>query len=289
MSTLEQVVLSGNDIEVVVVPDVGARLHGLRVHGADLLRTPTHLSEHLSDPFFWGGYVLAPWCNRVDAAPTEVLGQVVDLASNFEDGSAIHGQVYASAWAQTGDSSFAIDHEGAGWPWPYRVEIEYLIEASRLTIAQRLRNDSSTQMPGGIGLHPWLLGEPRIAIHAASAYESNADSAPFPGPVAGKLDMRVAGSLEVGVDATWVDLDDPALELNWPELGLRATLRSRNATLHIVAANPGDRGAIAVEPQTHAPQGLRRLMRRQPGALAIIEPGEILELTTELAFEAMSS
>jgi hypothetical protein len=40
--------------------------------------------------------------------------------------------------------------------------------------------------------------------------------------------------------------------------------------------------AVAVEVQTHAPQGLRRLERREPGALALLDPRAALSLTVEL-------
>jgi galactose mutarotase-like enzyme len=95
--------------------------------------------------------------------------------------------------------------------------------------------------------------------------------------------MRAMRELVPGIDATWTALSRPPVELAWPALGLRAQMRT-DAT-HIVAAHAVDRGAIAVEPQTHAPQGLRRLVRGEPGALAVLEPGATLELHIELAFE----
>jgi galactose mutarotase-like enzyme len=55
-------------------------------------------------------------------------------------------------------------------------------------------------------------------------------------------------------------------------------------TLHIVAAYAPERGAIAAEPQTHAPEGLRRLANREPGALTMINPGDSLELPISIAF-----
>jgi hypothetical protein len=53
----------------------------------------------------------------------------------------------------------------------------------------------------------------------------------------------------------------------------------------IVAASPGEIDAVAVEPETHAPQGLRRLLRGEPDALTMLAPGERLELVMELAFK----
>ncbi len=54
----------------------------------------------------------------------------------------------------------------------------------------------------------------------------------------------------------------------------------------IVAATLPGTDAVAVEPQTHAPDGLRRLARGEPGALALLPPGGRLELTMGLALRA---
>jgi galactose mutarotase-like enzyme len=92
------------------------------------------------------------------------------------------------------------------------------------------------------------------------------------------------GDFPVGLDAAWTDLADPPVELRWPKFDVAATMRLSGPTLHIVAARLADRDAVAIEPQTHAPQGLRRLLRGEPGALALLDPGETLRLTIALAF-----
>ena len=85
---------ASSDLEVVVLPALGGRLHRLRYRGHDLLRTPPNIDEHRRDPFFYGAYVMAPWCNRLAPGQLEVAGRTVDLPINFSDGSAIHGQVF---------------------------------------------------------------------------------------------------------------------------------------------------------------------------------------------------
>lgn len=59
-------------------------------------------------------------------------------------------------------------------------------------------------------------------------------------------------------------------------------------TVFIVAATLAAFSAVAVEPQTHAPHGLRRLLNREPGAMAMIGPAESLRMAVELAFERVS-
>ncbi len=280
--------VGSSDIEVVLLPELGARLHRLRVRGRDLLRTPADISEHARDPFFWGGYVMAPWCGRLAPGAILVGGRVVNLSPNFPDGSAIHGQVYAAPWRQIGDGAFAIDAGGDGWPWRYRAEVAVTARAMSLSIVLRLTNLDDAPMPGGIGLHPWFPLPVEVAIHSDAVYASNSDTSPVPQGVSGDLDLRRRQRMAQGVDATWPGPADPPLELFWLEHGLRAAVRAPSATLHIAAAYAAERGAIATEPQTHAPQGLRRLLDGEPGALTLIAPGAAIELPITFEFSSLA-
>lgn len=288
MSQTEQVLVAGDEIELTILPSFGARLHSLRVRGRELLRTPEDAATYEREPFFWGAYTMAPWCNRITPGPVEVGGRTVDLQPNFEDGSAIHGQVYDANFAQIADGAFAIDTGGQGWPWRYRVETAYaVVGRSTVTITQRLRNLDDEPMPGGIGLHPWFPTPVEVRVNSDQTYGSAKDSSVEPEPVTGDLDLRERGSIAQGVDATWAEPGDPPFELWWPD-GLHASVRAPFPTLHIVGAYAPERGAIAIEPETNAPQGLRRLLNGQPGALTLIDPGEEIVLPIEITFDRPS-
>jgi aldose 1-epimerase len=140
-------------------------------------------------------------------------------------------------------------------------------------------------MPAGVGLHPWFRPRAQVAIHADVVYPTNTDSPALPVPVSAAFDLRRRTEMSTGLDATWAGLAEPAVELWWPEIGLRATLRVGSPEVHITAASPSDINALAIEPQTHAPQGLRRLLNGEPGALAWLAPGGELRQTIEMSFE----
>ena len=151
-------------IRVEVLPAVGARLHRLQAFGHDLLRTPDDQAEHTRDPFRWGAYVMAPWCNRIAAVPTDVDGNTVSVPSNFPDGTAIHGQVYDAPWDVASDDALSIGGGGSGWPWPYRCGLKVTIANTVLTIDQSLTNLADSPMPAGLGLHPWFRRPLDLAI-----------------------------------------------------------------------------------------------------------------------------
>lgn len=274
-------------IEVELLPAVGARLHRLRAFGHDLLRTPDDPAEHARDPFRWGAYVMAPWCNRIAAVPTDVNGQTVSVPSNFPDGTAIHGQVYEARWDVEADHSLSVTGGGDAWPWPYRCSLRVKVADAVLTIDQSLTNLAPEAMPAGLGLHPWFRRPLDLAIHADAVLPSNLDPDASVQTVSGSLDLRRIRAVQDDLDATWLAPADPAVQLRWPDMGVTATMRVRStAGVCIVVASPSSLDAAAVEPQTHAPQGLRRFLRGEPGGLHALGPGGTIGLTTELAFEA---
>ncbi len=282
--TFEVVRLGDDELAVEVLPGLGARLHRIRVRGIDILRTPDDLRVHVDDGWFWGSFPMAPWCNRLPAGRSTAAGQALDLPSNFFDGTAIHGQVAEAPWAHEGAGTFSLRAGGDGWPWPY--EVRQTIEASgdRFDLHLAVTNLGDTPMPAGVGIHPWFREPLEVAIRAASVHPSNLNSSPLPEPVHDELDRRTAGPLAEGVDAAWTDLDDPPVVLTWPADRLRATTTVSDSVRYIVAAKLASADATAIEPETHAPAGLRRLERGEPGALALLDPGRTLAMATTLRF-----
>jgi aldose 1-epimerase len=282
---MDEVVIADGPLEVTVLPEAGARIHRLRAFGHDVFRTPADPAIHLDDPFFWGSYVMAPWCNRIEARPTRIGAREVDLASNFPDGTAIHGQVYVRPWADAGDGAFRISAGGDGWPWTYDVGMRVGIHGATLRLDLDLTNTASDPMPAGIGIHPWFLKPVRVTVRADRYFADNLATERDPAPVEGPFDLRRPAAMADGLDGTWAELGDPPVEFAWDALGLRATMRTTPAVPYIVAASPGHIDAVAVEPETHAPQAVRRLLGDEPGGLVMLPPGESLTMAIELAFE----
>jgi aldose 1-epimerase len=273
-------------IRVELMPAVGARLHRLQAFGHDLLRTPDDPAEHSRDPFRWGAYVMAPWCNRIAAFPTDVDGDTVSVPSNFPDGTAIHGQVYAARWDVASNQSLSISGGGDGWPWPYRCGLRVTIANSVLTIDQSLTNLGHSPMPAGLGLHPWFRRPLDLGIQADAVLPSNLDPDASVQAVSGHWNLRRMRHVPDDIDATWLAPGDPAVELSWPDIGVWGTMRVRSgAGVCIVVASPTALDAVAIEPQTHAPHGLRRFLHGEPGGLHLVQPGGTMRLNTELTFE----
>ena len=288
MQAIEEVSWSSDALQVTVLPGLGSRIHRLRAFGHDLLRTPPDAHLHAAEPYFWGAYVMAPWCNRIAPGRVAVEGRAVDLPPSFPDGTAIHGQVSSRPWAVEPDGSLRIAAGGDGWPWPYEVVSRVAVHDSTLEIDLRLVNRSDGAMPAGIGLHPWFRRPVELRVDAATVYASNAASAALGVPVGGHLDLRALRSPPAGLDGTWVAPAAPAATLTWPGAGIRATLEVEADRAFVAVATPAALDAIAVEPQTHGPDGLRRLLNAEPDALAVLDPGESVRLGVRIRVERVS-
>ena len=233
---------------------------------------------------------MLPWCNRIQAGPTAVAGSIVNVEANFRDGTAIHGQAYGRPWEDVGNEAmpeFRWSGGGDGWPWPYSAAVRFRVAGSSVVVEQSLSNRAETPMPAGVGLHPWFRRPVEVAIAADLVFHRNSASPQHPQPVDGVFDRRAVGALALGVDATWSQLGNPPVRFAWSHLGVAATMAMNARRTYVVAASPADLDAIAVEPQTHAPDGLRRLLNGEPGAMTLIDPGESLTLETTLLFKRM--
>jgi aldose 1-epimerase len=284
--TATRCVLQSNDLSVTMLPEFGARVHSIEAFGVNVLRTPPTPDAYRADPFYWGGYHMAPWCNRLDTTRPMRLGAcTVNLAPNFPDGSAIHGQVLSRPWAVTGEGRFAIRGGAAGgWPWTYDLTLQATVSDACLWLEYALTNTSKEPMPAALGLHPWLRQPALVRIPARTGFAASADTSPEPEPMTGALDLRVPAPLPVGTDACWTSLTEPAVEVTWPAERITMTITANADDLVIVAAHPAGLAAIAVEPQTHAPAGLRRLARGEPHALQLLQPDRTLRFAVTLAF-----
>jgi aldose 1-epimerase len=282
---MEQVRFASDAVQLTVLPGIGARWHRLVAFGQDVIRTPEDLRRHVDDTFFWGAYPMAPWCGRIDAGEAVFGGRRVSFEPNFPDGTAIHGQVYERPWQPDENGGFRIRAGGDGWPWPYEAAFAVNVRAAELRLDYALTNQSDEPMPGGIGVHPWFLKPLDVMVPAAGVLSPNQAIPARPSPVTGPFDLRKLRPMPPDLDATWTDLSEPQVELRWPALGVRATVRAETSPLYIVAASPSHLDAVALEPETHAPQAMRRLLNGEPGAPAILAPGETLRLGVVFSFQ----
>lgn len=282
----------GDDVRAEVLPAVGARLHRVTAFGHDVLRTPVGLDDHRRTPHAWGAFPMVPWCNRVPDGRIVFGDEVVEVPTDqVDDGrpSAIHGLAADRPWRQAGEGAFEIVGGGElPWRWSARQEVAVAGAALRWTMA--VRNDGDRPLPAGGGLHPWFVASGNLVIRvAADLVYPRTGPIPSgdPQPVSGPTDLRREGPPPWGLDDVFTGVGSPAAELVWRDRGLRAVLEVGGAVSHVTVAAFEEVAAVAVEPQSHATDGFRRLRDGEPGGVAVVEPGEALTVTATLRFSLL--
>jgi galactose mutarotase-like enzyme len=143
-------------------------------------------------------------------------------------------------------------------------------------------------MPAGIGIHPWFAKPVAVAINATAVHPDNLATEAEPVPVAGVLDRRRLGPMPEDLDATWTEIGEPPITLAWPGPGIGCAITFDAPTRVVTAASPATVDAVAVEPATHAPAGIRRLVGDEPGGMSLLGGGQTMELLVHFAFDGQS-
>lgn len=105
----------------------------------------------------------------------------------------------------------------AAYPWEFRLELTFSLEALRLTIGSRIENRSASVMPCGIGYHPYFVANDKshtkLDLRATRVFDNVTKSyAPFTGfdLSAPELDLHLLDNPELGAA---LDFADGRLEL----------------------------------------------------------------------------
>jgi galactose mutarotase-like enzyme len=165
------VVLTADDTEVVVVPELGMLVAAFVVDGFDHVARPATLAK-VRDQHTSGVALLHPWANRLGRRSYTAGGRAVSLRGvpvhTDEQGLPIHGtMVGRDGWTITGlrggrvDASFAFD-DGldtfAAFPFPHTLRASVRVGRRRLTITTTVVASGGVAVPIAFGWHPyWRL------------------------------------------------------------------------------------------------------------------------------------
>ncbi len=276
----------------VEITTVGAHLRRFQVAGREVI---VPFGEELP----WGahGAVLAPWPNRIDAGTYSWEGEEYRLPlTEPERDNAIHGLVMTEPWqpAQVapGRAEFTVDlAASAGYPFPLRLSITYLLEGAHLTVDFRAENHGGRAAPFGVGFHPWLAAGPgglegaTLTADVGTWFRSDARLLPVAEEqVPREFDFRGGKPLgDLRLDdafgmprfdesgRSWVYLhgDDGATAAAWMREPLRVWQLCSDPS-------PAPRPGLAVEPMTCPANAFRtgdRLHALAPGASWLLQWG----------------
>ena len=275
--------LAGAGWELVLLPALGGAIGALRYRREDVLR-PT--PDGATDPLQSACFPLVPYANRIAGGRFSFDGREVQLALNFGDHpNSLHGTGWQSAWTVLESSAdaavLAQDHDGGdGWPWAWRAEQAFALDAAGLSVTLTLTNRADTPMPAGIGLHPYFALQPGTMLRLSAARAWLTDDLQIPNR---PVPADHFGNWTAGASISEAGFIDHSYE-GWDGL---ATLDRGGCSIRVSADgardlhlyHPEGESFCCLEPVSHLPDAFNR-----PGAaFDVLAPGGSLALTMLIA------
>ncbi|MBM6596339.1 aldose 1-epimerase [Microvirga pudoricolor] len=288
MDTSSLVTLAHGPLRLTLAPSLGGAIAGFRHEGVAILREtpPEALAQNLVRQT--SSYPLIPYSNRIAWARFAFEGVDYALARNFGDHPhSVHGNAWQRSWrvddVTPSSCRLVFEHrpigpEAANWPFAYRAEQFFSLDAGGLTIRLSLENEDGRAMPAGLGLHPFFPKRPDTGLRfaAAGVHINGPDSLPVHlDPVPPEWDYAALRSLgEPQLDNCFSGWDGTA-EIRFEDDNLALRMSADPVFGHLVVYVPSGRDYFAVEPVTHMNDAIHH-PEIQGHGLKVVQPGETL-------------
>lgn len=301
--TSEIVTIEGPDWALDVWPEAGGALVAARarIGGAWHTLTRPLADDALShrNPRLLGGFVMAPFCNRLDQGRFEFEGQSIRAPLNWaaDPALSIHGLSWQRPWtiADRTATSLSLAQTVDEPDCDLRYDAMLVFQAHGLKRGECLttlsvENRSARKRPYGIGFHPYFRRAAGATLAFAAEGQLVADARLFPAKwrQLAPVESAVNGlPLEVftGLDASFTGWKRRA-RLTFPDIGGALTIDASESAplLHVYVPDvkPGAStppGYLCIEPVSHVTDVHNRRQFANYGDLVTLGPGEALQMT----------
>jgi aldose 1-epimerase len=284
------IALASGRVRASVAPQVGGALAALSFEASpgrwfDVLRPATAQAIEAGNPREMACFPMVPFASLVHQGRFSFAGKPYQLRHNLPGhDAALHGDAWQHPWEVESltERSTALVYRQAGdrFPFPYEARQYIGLEADALLISLTVTNAGKTQMPAGLGFHPFfsLNADVTLQFQAHGVWARDEAGrvtrlrAPFgerafDGPVA------VAGRPRNDVYEGW----SGSARIEWKAAGVRAELRALPPLSRLLVFVPEKRPVFCVEPISNLPDGFNRLAAgAAPHGTVILGPGEAL-------------
>jgi aldose 1-epimerase len=296
----ELVTLRDRGAELVVAPECGARIVSFRVNGRDVLRPTSAEALGSAMPYGFAAFPLMPYSGPIFGDGFRFAGEWHPLARNVSmEPTTTHGEAWIKPWrtsALTQDSiALMLDYfpTPAAYPFAWRGEITFSVEAARLTIEMKLINRDHRPMPAGFGIHPYFPKAPGtiLKFDCTGIWPPDAPEAVSLGcrPIEPGLDFRA------GLDVGPIVLDrcfegwDGIATLTQPD-GFTTTIEATAAFGKLQLYDAWHYPYICIEPVTNANDGFNRAALNVPGhSVVVLDPGRSLAGTVTISADSRAT
>ena len=242
-------------------------------------------------------FPLVPYSNRIRKGRFRFQGDQVALPRNFGDHPhSIHGHGWQAPWrvieAARDRLVLSYRHAPDAWPFAYQARQAFRLSESALEISLELENLAESEMPAGLGLHPYfpLRGSARLTASVSGVWLTDDEAMPTE-----RIAPPPRWDLSRGAEIAGMEIDnvfdgwDGAARIAWPGSGAALTITADVPLRHLVVFAPPGSDFFCVEPVSH----MTDAFNLAAGGLAdtgmrVVAPGETLSARVTFAPEPSS-
>jgi aldose 1-epimerase len=255
----KQVTLQNSDAKLTVSPSLGGAILAFDVELSGQLVSILRNSVNASSVLESSNFPLVPYSNRIKHGCFDWQNQTIKLPLNhLPEKHSIHGHGWQSSWdiIEKSNNTLTIQycHNADDWPFSYTAEQVFTLHDKTLTIELSLKNTSSTEMPAGLGFHPYFTRTDKTSLKCSPQKMWTVDDECLPIELVDAPD-EMNSSMGLKINQQSFDnvftqsLGD--ITIHWPEWRAKANISTTGNCKFMVLYNPKDKGFFCVEPVTH--------------------------------------
>lgn len=282
------IALANGDWSMALRPDLGAAVTRLTWRGRAILRPTPDDAKH---PLVTASFPLVPYANRIAHAAFAFDGRSIAVrpTPGFEP-HALHGVGWLRPWTVVQSGPDAVEltlavPADADWPWAWSASHTLRLNADGLEMMLSVTNEDRTDMPAGLGLHPYFATGERTALTlpADRVWVTETDIPRTLAPAQAVMDWRAGVAV---ADAPFVDNAyagwSGAARLDHRDHRVTMTASSNARWVQVYA--PGAGAFVCVEPATHRPDA-HNAPEGEDAGLIVLAAGQTLSMSMRITAE----
>jgi aldose 1-epimerase len=287
------VTLRSGSVRVAVCPELGGVIVGYWSEDGgrtDWLSPSARSVIPGAEDFHLASFPLVPYSNRIRDGRFTFQGRAISEPVPPGAAGTIHGHGRKLPWtvveAHDDRLSIAYEHAPDAWPWRYRAQQRFILTPDALEVTLAVENQSSDDMPAGLGHHPYFPRTPETTVTAEIAAIWLPDAGSYPTerlpPPAG-MDPRHGVRVDrTSLDHAFAGWTGRAV-IEWPERKARLTMTADPSLGTLIIFSPPGREFVCAEPVSHAVDTFNLAASGVPDTgLRVLKPGEIWETRVRL-------
>ncbi|WP_068544296.1 aldose 1-epimerase [Thalassotalea crassostreae] len=258
------ITIKDNISEVVIAPDLGASIlaYTYIANNKSISIFPNRIG--VEDVTSTACFPLVPFSNRIregkftwqDKDIQLPLNQLPELHANHGHGWQVKWQVIEQSDASV---TLSYSYTSNDWPFPYQAIYRFELQNGELLQTLTLKNVGTSEMPAGLGLHPYFSRTKQASLVAdvSKMWEVDHESMPIKVIDAPSCIQSTSGMVMNShqLDNTFIDFPAKA-EVSWPEWNVKADITASENCKFMVVYSPKEEDFFCVEPVTHSPDAI---------------------------------